>query len=85
MHWRVRCYDGIHLKYERQLRGNLSECEIERLLQRLYTEFLSVDEIIGSSLRKNMQGYQSHLIVSKKDSMLLIGENPYLIADLTTS
>ena len=54
--------------------GLLSEAEMIVLLQRLATRHLDDDEVVNSSLRKNVKGYLSHLEVRQN-----IGGKPALM------
>jgi len=64
--WRIYGYDGDRAVFTRTVpRWSLSESEMIRLLQRLASRHLTVDEVVSASLRKNADAYATHLEVQR--------------------
>ena len=80
MVWHIEGWDSTDLLFERDIPGNMSEGEVERLLQRLVCRDLTPNEVIDASLRKNSKNRSSLLDRIGSGNPIHIGSNPYYIA-----
>ncbi|SEH49649.1 hypothetical protein SAMN04244559_02634 [Magnetospirillum fulvum] len=78
--WKIRKYDGLDQKGEWSISGALSEDEVCTLLQRLVSQNLSEDEIIGASLRRNDPRYFTLLERIGKGSPISFGHGVHYTA-----
>lgn len=79
--WKIVEYDGAETVSETTVSGQLSDREVETLLQRLVCRHLSFEEVVGSSLRKNAKGHRTHLDVRPASkSALMCGDGYHYTA-----
>jgi hypothetical protein len=81
MVWHIEGWDSTKLIFERDVPGNMSEGEIETILQRLVARHLTPDEIVDASLRKNAHNRSSLLDRIGQGRPIHFGENPYYVAN----
>ncbi len=77
--WIIRKYDGSKPQGEWTVRV-LTAPEIHVMLQRLASRYLTDDEVIDSSVRRNHSGYRPLLEPIGRD--IHYGEGIYYIADI---
>ena len=85
--WLIQEYDSLNLVASYKLSTVFGEGEIEAILQRLASRYLTGSEIISASKRKNMKGYSPHLHVKRENRnrvIMSVGSNPHFIASLHT-
>lgn len=78
--WRITEETHLGETQDCSVPGGLTPDEIDRMLSRLAARDLAFEEVIGSSLRKKMNGYRVHLEVHReiKGGLLwIIGLNTY--------
>lgn len=78
--WQITRWDSDSKAHEWKLPSNLSESEVQTILQRLVCQNLSDAEIIGSSLRRGSPGRLTLLDRIGTGSPLTVGENPHYTA-----
>lgn len=76
--WRIEGSNG----FQAQMPGNISESEMEAVLQRLVGQHLDGDEIIAASLRSNHRGYSPLLERIGSGSPIHFGQDPFYTARL---
>ncbi len=82
--WQFKRFDGMHEEVIGRLPGNLSETEIIRVLQRLYSRELSHSEVLDASRRSNDPAYSPLLQLIGRQPALQVGENPFYTAEYIT-
>ena len=82
MVWHIEGRDSFKLIFERDVPGNMSEAEIEKILQRLVARHLSPDEIVDPCLRKNAPNRSPLLERIGRGAPIHYGQNPYYTATL---
>ena len=80
MVWHIEGRDSTKLIFERDVPGNMSEGEIETILQRLVARHLPPDEIVDASLRKGVRDKSPLLERIGRGAPIHFGENPYYTA-----
>jgi hypothetical protein len=88
--WRIEGYDRARRVFEKTLAfGALSEPQMVVLLQRLASRHLGDNEIIASSLRRNVSGCASHLehrvgsrATGEKRYTISVGLDPHYVASV---
>jgi hypothetical protein len=78
--WHIEGYDGGALTFECSMPGNMSNREIEIVLQRLAARHLSENEVVSASLRRNAKNRSPLLDRIGNGFPIMYGENPYYIA-----
>ena len=86
-HWRIVGYDSQDVIIESSAPGNLTEGEVERMLQRLVCRHLSDREVVAASLTRNHRGQAKVLLCVNHDRRakhytISAGNNPHYVAAL---